>query len=100
MYEVRAPPFKGKNAAGKTFTPESFVGKVVYIDLWAICCGPCRHEKPNIKQLYDSLKGHNNFQLLSIAVTDKEDKWKNALTEDNVAWESILIIDNTSCTNY
>ncbi|MBS0333887.1 MAG: redoxin family protein, partial [Proteobacteria bacterium] len=35
-----------KNADGKTFTPASFKGKVVVLNLWATWCGPCKVEMP------------------------------------------------------
>ncbi len=96
----KAPDFMGKDSKGNTYTPESFQGKVLYVDFWASWCGPCRRETPFLKQLYDSLKGHQDFTLLSIAVSDQKPKWEKASLEENVEWESILDVDNTSKTNF
>jgi len=95
-----APPFKGLNSEGNTITLEKFKGKVLFIDFWASWCGPCRRETPFLKQLHDSLKGYDDFALLSIAVSDQKSKWEKATLEENVKWISILDDDNTSKTNY
>jgi thiol-disulfide isomerase/thioredoxin len=96
----KAPFFIGKNLNGNAYTPENFKGKILYIDFWASWCGPCRRETPFLKQLYDSLKGHKDFAMLSIAVSDQKPKWEKASLEENIIWESILDLDNTSKTNY
>ncbi len=48
-----------KSLAGKSVTLADFKGKVVFLDLWSISCGPCVGEMPAIKNLADSLKKDN-----------------------------------------
>ncbi len=47
------------NLAGKSVTLGDFKGKVVFLDLWSISCGPCVGEMPAIKNLADSMKKDN-----------------------------------------
>lgn len=49
-------PFAFSNYKGDTLTFEQLDGKVVFINIWAIWCGPCIGEMPGLKKLYDSYK--------------------------------------------
>jgi len=47
--------FKIKTLDGTVVDFNQFRGKVVFINLWATWCGPCRVEMPSIQKLYDQL---------------------------------------------
>lgn len=51
-------------------------GKVVFLNLWATWCPPCRAEMPSIEGLYQKLKDHDEivFVMLSVDDDDKKDK--------------------------
>jgi thiol-disulfide isomerase/thioredoxin len=40
---------------GKTFNLSDLRGKVVFLDLWATWCGPCRMEMPHLEKLHKEL---------------------------------------------
>jgi thiol-disulfide isomerase/thioredoxin len=40
---------------GKTFNLSDLRGKVVFLDLWATWCGPCRLEMPHLEKLHKEL---------------------------------------------
>jgi len=66
-----ADPFdyniKIKTLTGEVVDFNQFKGKVVFINLWATWCGPCRVEMPSIQELYNSLdKEKINFVMLSL----------------------------------
>jgi thiol-disulfide isomerase/thioredoxin len=46
-----------------------FKGKIVFVNLWASWCGPCRDEMPSIQKLYEKTKG-KNVQFVMLALDD------------------------------
>lgn len=59
-----------KDLAGKNVSFNNYKGKVLFINLWATWCGPCRAEMPGIQSLSEKLKGEQvEFIMLSV---DKE----------------------------
>lgn len=91
---MAAPAFNLKDPYGKMVSSQSFVGKVVYLDLWASWCAPCREETPAFKLLYEKYKSNPEIVFVSIAVNDKELNWRKALKEDQPTWMQLL--DNGS----
>lgn len=81
-----APAFTAEDSTGKKYSLEDYKGKVVYIDLWASWCAPCRYETPFLQKLTEKYKHDQNMIFISIAVMDKYDKWKEALKSDNPTW--------------
>jgi peroxiredoxin len=74
---LRKPPevAAGKMAAnfslndlnGKQVTLASLRGKVVFLNIWATWCAPCREEMPSIESLYNSFKGSKDFVVLAVS---------------------------------
>jgi len=91
---LAAPAFNLKDQYGKIVSSQSFVGKVVYLDIWASWCAPCREETPAFKLLYEKYKSNPEIAFVSIAVNDKELNWRKALKEDQPTWMQLL--DNGS----
>ncbi|MDR1756250.1 MAG: TlpA family protein disulfide reductase [Culturomica sp.] len=60
---------------GKKVSLSDFKGKIVYVDVWATWCGPCKAEIPHLKKLE---KEYHNKDVVFLSVsTDKEkDKQK------------------------
>lgn len=62
--------FSLKDLSGKNFSFNEYKDQVLFINLWATWCGPCKAEMPGIQKLSDKMKDHPvNFIMLSI---DKE----------------------------
>ena len=73
--------FSFTNQTGEPATFDDFKGKVVYLDVWASWCGPCRAEFPFSKQLHERLTKKQKEQVvfLYLSIDDTEEVWKNAL---------------------
>lgn len=80
-----APAFTCQNPKGKNLSPAKYKGKVLVIDFWASWCGPCRKEIPNMKKYYEEFKGQD-VEFLSVSIDAKEEAWRKALAEENMAW--------------
>jgi thiol-disulfide isomerase/thioredoxin len=59
--------FSIKDLAGNTHSFDKYKGKVVFLNLWATWCGPCRAEMAGIQKLYASMGGDSiSFVMLSL----------------------------------
>lgn len=81
-----APLFSLPNEQGKIYHLADLKGKVIYIDLWASWCAPCRAEVPNFKKLQNKFKGNDQVAFIGIAVYDAKNNWRTALSEDKPDW--------------
>jgi len=81
-----APPFSLPDQRGNIHHLKDFKGKVIYIDLWASWCAPCRAEIPNFKKLKNKFTGSDKVAFVGIAVSDGDKDWRKALSEDQPNW--------------
>jgi thiol-disulfide isomerase/thioredoxin len=95
-----APKFVLESNLGKTFSIEDFKGKVVYLDLWASWCVPCRKQTPFFKILYDKFRTNNQVAFISIAVLDVFKNWKKALETDKPDWIQLIDKDEIVSKSY
>lgn len=59
--------FSVKDLDGKTVDMNDLKGKVIFLNLWATWCGPCRVEMPSIQNLYNTVdKDKIAFVMLSL----------------------------------
>lgn len=74
--------FTLKTLDGESVEMKSLQGKVIFLNLWATWCGPCRAEMPNIQKLYTGLKNDSiAFVMLAIDKKGDEPKIKKYLDE-------------------
>ena len=74
-----AGDFKLEDAfSGETISLAKLKGKVVFLNIWATWCGPCREEMPSMETLYDDLKGNKDFVMLAVS---QDTKGKSAVVQ-------------------
>lgn len=65
-----------KSLEGEEFLiAERFPNQVLFINIWATWCGPCRWEMPSIEKLYDQFKGRVAFLCISQESPEVIDKF-------------------------
>lgn len=95
-----APSFTIQNNLGEIVSLENFKGKVVYLDLWASWCAPCRAETPYFKLLYRKFKDNEQIAFLSVAVRDGFNEWIKAIKEDKPDWVQLIDKDDSVWKSY
>jgi peroxiredoxin len=61
-----APDFELPDLRGRVHRLSDLRGKVVFLNLWATWCPPCRMEMPAMETLYHRLK-HLDFAMLAVS---------------------------------
>jgi cytochrome c biogenesis protein CcmG/thiol:disulfide interchange protein DsbE len=67
----KAANFKLEALDGSTVSLEDLRGKVVFLNIWATWCGPCREEMPSMETLYDEFRNNKDFVMLAVSQDTK-----------------------------
>ena len=65
---------------GNEFSLSSFNSSLVYVDVWATWCGPCKAEIPALKELEHDYH-NNNITFLSVSVDTDKEAWLNMVAD-------------------
>lgn len=65
---------------GNEFSLASFKGNLIYVDVWATWCGPCKAEIPSLQRLEADYHG-KNITFMSVSVDTDEEAWKKMIEE-------------------
>ena len=81
-----APNFTYNDVNGNPVSLSDFKGKVVYIDVWATWCGPCRQQFPHLKTLKERYKDNDNIVIMGISGDAIRDipKWKEMVEKEQL----------------
>ena len=74
---------------GKSISLADYRGKVILLDFWAVWCGPCIGEMPNVKEVYE--KYHDKgFDVIGISLDDDEAVLREFIKENQLPWRQIF----------
>jgi len=86
--------FAYPDSLGNVISLSDFLGKLVYVDIWATWCGPCVYQIPFLAQLEKDY--HNKdvvFLSVSIDVENKKNTWTNMIKEKNMKGVQLISTD-------
>jgi peroxiredoxin len=90
-----ATDFRLKNLSGKTISLSSLRGKVVFLNVWATWCSPCREEMPSIENLYEKLGRDSDFVILAVSQdVDGSNAVAPYMRENGYKFDALLDPDN------
>lgn len=69
------------------------MGKVIFLDVWAIWCGGCINAFPASKALYESLD-KNQVEFIYLCLDSPEEKWQNIINQYNLPGKHYLLNDD------
>lgn len=72
-----------KDMDGNLVDLQDYRGKVIFINIWASWCGPCRAEMPHISELYKKVKNQSDLEFLLVGTDTDFQKSKNFIEGKN-----------------
>ena len=74
---------------GNPISLQDYRGKVVLLDFWAVWCGFCILEMPNLKKVYDTYKDQG-FEVIGINLDPDEAELRDYVKEKDIPWRQIF----------
>ena len=75
-----AAEFAFTDVEGDTVRLSDFRGRYVYVDLWAMWCGPCNAEIPHLKRLEERMRGRN-IAFVGMSSDRDREAWEEFVRE-------------------
>jgi thiol-disulfide isomerase/thioredoxin len=84
--------FTVKDLKGNILNFETLKGKVIFLNLWATWCGPCRVEMPSIESLYSTVDKENVvFVMLSLDTEQNFNKVVNYVDDKEFSFPVYVV---------
>ncbi len=92
----QAAEFSLKDLDGNVVSMASLKGKVVFLNVWATWCGPCRDEMPSMETLYNEFKANGDFVMLAVSQDRQgKDAVRSYVDRNGYHFKVLLDPDNT-----
>ena len=75
--------FTYPNVKGDSISLSDFVGSLVYVDVWATWCGPCKAEIPSLQKL-EADYHEKNITFMSVSVDTDKEAWEKMVKEQEL----------------
>ena len=85
----QAADFSYPDINGNELSLSSFKGGLVYVDVWATWCGPCKAEIPSLKQL-EADYHDKNITFMSVSVDEDKEAWQNMVKQKQLGGVQLL----------
>ena len=72
--------FNYPDTDGNEFSLASFKGNLVYVDVWATWCGPCKAEIPSLQKLEADYHG-KDITFMSVSVDTDKEAWEKMVAD-------------------
>ena len=76
---------------GSRIPLSSLTDKVLYIDLWATWCGPCKKEIPHLAKLAERFRDNDDVRVISISTDKTSAPWLEMIEKDQPGWPQYWI---------
>ena len=94
--DAKAPDFTLNDINGNPLSLSSLKGKYVVLDFWGSWCGWCIKGFPEMKEY--SAKHKDKMEILGVDCNDTEEKWKNAVAENELPWLHVFVPRDSELT--
>ncbi len=97
---VVAPDFTFPDVNGKLVSLSQYRGKIVFLNIWATWCGPCRIEMPAMEKLYNKFK-RKDLVILAVSIDSQgESVVKPFIKELGITFPILLSVDGSIQNTY
>ena len=88
LWGKSVPDFSATDLDGNPISLQDYRGKVVLLDFWAVWCGFCINEMPNLKRVYDTYKDQG-FDIIGVSLDDEVSELQDYIKENDIQWRQI-----------
>lgn len=74
--------FVMQDVTGKDFKLSDLKGNLIYMDVWATWCGPCKEELKHSVKLSKKYANHTDLKFLYVSVDNKRELWESFLKKN------------------
>lgn len=90
---TESPQFNFEDINGEKVTLSDLKGKLVYIDVWATWCSPCKNELPALQKIEKAYQ-KRKIAFVSISVDEDHKAWKKMVKEQKLSGIQLIADKN------